>query len=212
MTNDSTVLSVDASRDEPSGPEPEVGVVRTAVNRVGAASFAGTLSTLTVFAPMAFVGGILGEFIRPIPVTVMITLALSFLLSVTVIPALGRVFILRGKPAGGPVVRGQRSLARALGRLAASTSGNGARGIATGAGLLLFAAIIIVLAFGAAGRIGFNIFPPTKDSNQLQITAVRLHGRADQIEDLGDPLVERGGARRRLRIVRAAAHAISCAP
>lgn len=170
LVDDAIVISesVDASRDEPSGPEPEVGVVRTAVNRVGAASFAGTLSTLTVFAPMAFVGGILGEFIRPIPVTVMITLALSFLLSVTVIPALGRVFILRGKPAGGPVVRGQRNLARALGRLAASTSGNGTRGIATGAGLLLFAAIIIVLAFGAAGRIGFNIFPPTKDSNALQ--------------------------------------------
>lgn len=170
LVDDAIVISesVDASRDAPSGPEPAVGVVRTAVNRVGAASFAGTLSTLTVFAPMAFVSGILGEFIRPIPITVIITLAVSFVLSITLIPALGRVFILRGPSGNGPLVRGQKSVARALGRLAAAPAQGGLRGIATGAGLLAFAFVMVMLAFGAAGRIGFNIFPPTKDSTALQ--------------------------------------------
>ncbi len=170
LVDDAIVISesIDSSRDHPSGPEPEVGVIRTAVDRVGAASFAGTLSTLTVFAPMAFVSGILGEFIRPIPITVILTLAVSFVLSVTLIPTLGRIFILRGQAGNSPVVRLQRQLAHGLGRLAAAPARGGAKGIGIGAGLIVFGTVVIVLGMGAAGRVGFNIFPPTKDSTALQ--------------------------------------------
>lgn len=173
LVDDAIVVSesVDANRDAPTGDEsPDLGVIRTALDRVGAASFAGTLSTLTVFAPMVFISGILGEFIRPIPVTVMLTLALSFVLSVTLIPTLGRVFILRGPSSSNPVVRLERRVGRALGRLAAYPAGNGWRGWAVGFGLVGFAMVLIVNSFGAASRIGFNIFPPTKDSNALQIS------------------------------------------
>ncbi|MEQ8842546.1 MAG: efflux RND transporter permease subunit [Acidimicrobiales bacterium] len=173
LVDDAIVVSesVDANRDIATNEDPrEVGVIRAAVDRVGAASFAGTLSTLTVFAPMVFISGILGEFIRPIPVTVMLTLALSFLLSVTVIPTLGRVFILRGSRATGPVVRLQKRVARDLGRLAAYPAGHGWRGRVVWVGLVALAVAMIANSFGAAGRIGFNIFPPTKDSNALQIS------------------------------------------
>ncbi|MEM7141983.1 MAG: efflux RND transporter permease subunit [Actinomycetota bacterium] len=176
LVDDAIVISesIDASRDdgEDAGGDDaaELGVIRTAVDRVGAASFAGTLSTLTVFAPMVFVGGILGEFIRPIPITVIVTLAISFALSVTLIPLLGRVFLLRGPQSTSPVVRGQRRIARALGRLASMPSGNGARGLLIGAGLAAVALVFVVLSFGTAARVGFNIFPPTKDSNAMQVS------------------------------------------
>ena len=169
LVDDAIVISesVDASRDS---ADDDLGIIRTAVDRVGAASFAGTLSTLTVFAPMVFVSGILGEFIRPIPITVMLTLAISFLLSVTLIPVLGRVFILRGAESTSPVVRGQRQVARALGRLAGYPSGNGGRGWLVGGGLIAVAIAFVLLSFGAAARVGFNIFPPTKDSDAMQIS------------------------------------------
>ena len=169
LVDDAIVISesVDASRDAAGD---DLGVIRTAVDRVGAASFAGTLSTLTVFAPMAFVGGVLGEFIRPIPITVMLTLAISFVLSITLIPVLGRVFILRGAESASPVVRGQKQLAHRLGRLAGYPSQNGARGWLVGGGLIGLALVFVVLSFGAAARVGFNIFPPTKDSNAMQIS------------------------------------------
>ena len=174
LVDDAIVISesIDSSRDGDDGADEgaSLGIVRRALDRVGAASFAGTLSTLTVFAPMAFVTGSLGEFIRPIPITVIVTLALSFLQSVTVIPALGRVFILGGN-AQGPLVGAQRAVSRSLGKLARYQSGNGAKGWATGVGVFVMAIVFIGLGIGAAGRVGFNIFPPTKDSNQLQITA-----------------------------------------
>ena len=171
LVDDAIVISesIDASRDGGDPGEP-LGVVRRALDRVGAASFAGTLSTLTVFAPMAFVTGVLGEFIRPVPITVIVTLALSFLLSITVIPALGRVFILGGD-ARGPLVAAQQTISRGLGRLARYPSGSGWKGTVAGAGLIGMAVALIVLGLGAAGRVGFNIFPPAKDSNQLQVTA-----------------------------------------
>ena len=177
LVDDAIVISesIDASRDGEGEDGADdnnasLGIVRRALDRVGGASFAGTLSTLTVFAPMAFVTGILGEFIRPVPVTVIITLALSFVLSVTVIPAIGRVFILGGDTQG-PLVGAQRAVSRSLGRLARYHSGNGAKGWLTGVGVMGLAIVLIVAGLGAAGRVGFNIFPPAKDSNQLQITA-----------------------------------------
>ncbi|MEM8707275.1 MAG: efflux RND transporter permease subunit [Actinomycetota bacterium] len=174
LVDDAIVISesIDASRedDDPSDEQASLGIVRRAIDRVGAASFAGTLSTLTVFAPMAFVGGILGEFIRPIPITVIMTLALSFILSITVIPALGRVFILGGN-AQGPLVGVQRAVSGGLGRLARFQSGNGVKGWLAGGAVVFGAFFLIFLGLQAAGRVGFNIFPPTKDSNQIQITA-----------------------------------------
>jgi len=171
LVDDAIVISesIDASRDEPTG-DGDLGIIRTAVDRVGAASFAGTLSTLTVFAPIVFVGGVLGEFIRPIPITVMLTLAISFVLSVTLIPVLARVFLLRGAESRSPVVRGQKQVAHFLGRMAGYPGENGAKGWLAGAGLIVVALAFIVLSFGAAARVGFNIFPPTKDSNALQIS------------------------------------------
>ncbi len=170
LVDDAIVISesIDANRGEAEHSGP-LGVVRRAVDRVGAASFAGTLSTLTVFAPMAFITGILGGFIRPIPITVIVTLALSFVLSVTVIPALGRVFILGGD-SHGPLVWAERKVSRGLGHLARYPVGNGARGWATGLGLIGMAVLLFFLGMGSAGRVGFNIFPPAKDSNAIQIT------------------------------------------
>lgn len=172
LVDDAIVISesIDANRDDGDiDNAASLGIVRRALDRVGAASFAGTLSTLTVFAPMAFVTGILGEFIRPVPITVMVTLALSFVLSITLIPALGRLVILGGR-SEGPLVGAQRLMSRSLARLARYPSGNGWKGRAAGAGVFLGAILLILLGVGAAGRVGFNIFPPAKDSNQLQVS------------------------------------------
>ena len=156
LVDDAIVISesIDANRGtDPAEGGASLSIVQRAIDRVGAASFAGTLSTLTVFAPMAFVTGILGEFIRPIPITVMVTLALSFVLSITVIPALGRIFILGGT-AQGPLVGLQRAVSSALGRLARYQSGNGPKGWLTGAGVTIAAVGLIIMGAGAAGRIG----------------------------------------------------------
>lgn len=170
LVDDAIVISesIDANRDE---AEDEIGVVRTAINRVGTASFAGTLTTVLVFAPMLFVGGVLGEFIRAIPATVILTLLLSFLFSVIFIPAIAKPFLLKGNGGQNPFIKATRQLAVWAGKLAEYPSSHGLKGVAVGGGLIAFAISVVVSGFMIAGSLGFNIFPPGKDANVISVTA-----------------------------------------
>lgn len=175
LVDDAIVISesIDANRDDPDPAEdiPSVGVIKRAIDRVGAASFAGTLTTVVVFSPMLFIGGILGEFIRPIPATVMITLLLSFLFSIVFIPVIGRLFLLKGKKPNNPIIRAEKSIANAAGRLAAMPSGNGVKGWFVGIAMALVAFLAIGTGIGLAGGLGFSIFPQGKDSVGLSMGA-----------------------------------------
>lgn len=170
LVDDAIVISesIDANRDE---SDDDLGVVRTAINRVGAASFAGTLTTVLVFAPMLFVGGVLGEFIRAIPATVILTLLLSFLFSVIFIPAVAKPFLLKGNGGTNPFIMGTKKLAIWAGKLAEYPSSHGLKGVGVGAGLIAFAGFVVVSGFMIAGSLGFNIFPPGKDANVVSVTA-----------------------------------------
>lgn len=177
LVDDAIVISesLDANRDNPD-PSPvvgdpadgdvdtSIGVIKRAIDRVGSASFAGTLTTVVVFSPMLFVGGILGEFIRPIPTTVIITLLLSFFFSIVFIPTIARAFLLRGSGTPNPVVRAEQALARKVGDLAKYPSGNGAKGVVVGVGLALLAVVMIGAGIVTAGGLGFSIFPAGKDA------------------------------------------------
>lgn len=205
LVDDAIVISesIDSSRDEPSPSEDgrRLGIVRTALERVGSASLAGTLTTVVVFSPMLFVGGILGEFIRSIPATVIITLILSFIFSIVFIPAVARVFLLKGAPSNNPIVRAEKRLAKAAGRLAAYPWRNGWKGRFTGMGLVAVALAAIVTGGTIAGSLPFSIFPTGKDATGLAVAAEfpvgtsieQAQAISDQIDDvvlgvLGDEL------------------------
>ncbi len=66
-----------------------------AINEVGAPVFSATLTTVVVFVPMIFIGGLIGKFIAYIPYTVIAAITSSFLIAVTVTPLLG-TWIIRG--------------------------------------------------------------------------------------------------------------------
>ncbi len=68
-----------------------VNAVREAVNDIGVPDVAGTITTVLVFIPMAAISGILGEFIRPIPITVIITLIISVLVGLTIVPFVANI-------------------------------------------------------------------------------------------------------------------------
>ena len=192
LVDDAIVISesIDANKEE---SDEAIGVIRTAIDRVGAASFAGTLTTVVVFSPMLFVGGILGEFIRPIPTTVIITLLLSLLFSIVFIPAVARKFLVNHRPVRNPVARIERRLAHRAGRLAAYPSGNGPKGWAVGGGLAAFAIVMVMVGVAIAGTLGFSIFPVGKDAVVLAVNAEFPSGttidEAQQIADEIDAVV-----------------------
>jgi multidrug efflux pump subunit AcrB len=191
LVDDAIVISesIDSSRDDPSPQEDgrRLGVVRTALERVGSASLAGTLTTVVVFSPMLFVGGILGEFIRSIPATVIITLILSFIFSIVFIPAVARVFLLKGGPSNNPIVRGEKVVAGAAGRLAAYPWRNGWKGRFAGMGLASVALVAIAAGGMIAGSLPFSIFPAGKDASGLAISAEFPLGTSiEEAQDISD--------------------------
>lgn len=195
LVDDAIVISesIDSSRDEPDPAEDNrrLGIIRTALDRVGSASLAGTLTTVVVFSPMLFIGGVLGEFIRSIPATVIITLILSFIFSIVFIPAVARVFLLRGGPSNNPVVRAEKRLAKAVGRLAAYPWRNGWKGRLTGLGLVAVAVVSISGGLSIAGSLGFSIFPVGKDATGLFIAAEFPPGTTiDDAQSISDEVDE----------------------
>ena len=168
LVDDAVVIaeSIDANRSESENP---LEVVRIAISRVGRASLSGTLTTVLVFTPLLFVTGLIGKFIRVMPITVIITLLVSFMLSIVLISALAGAFLLRGKPSSSPIMRLEDATARGLQRLASVLEGQPGKGFALSMGAIGLSLVPVVVGFMLFGSLGFNVFPPGKDSNILQM-------------------------------------------
>lgn len=197
--------SIDAFRDDEDDDgepdEQDLAVIRRAISRVGAASASGTVTTVLVFAPMLLIGGILGGFIRILPITIILALITSLLLSFVLIPVAARFLTLRAPKAGGPLVRAEERLAELVAALPGLT---GRKGAAVGAVGILLSFVMTGIGLAVfAPNVGFNIFPPANDSTaiSLEITydpgttideakqiALEVNQEAEAI--LGDELVQ----------------------
>ncbi|MGN9845815.1 efflux RND transporter permease subunit [Nonomuraea sp. H19] len=67
--------------------------ILTAVREVSGAVTASTLTTVAVFAPIAVVGGMVGELFGPFAITVAVALMASLVVSLTVVPVLAYWFL-----------------------------------------------------------------------------------------------------------------------
>jgi multidrug efflux pump subunit AcrB len=169
---DDTIIVVEALDAQRKRKNDARDIVKTAVGKVGRAMIAATSTAALSFAPLLFVGGILGGFIRVMPITIISALVISLLVALVFIPFYAR-FIMLGKKHIG---------AKAEHELAADFEARIARWLATpmlwaqhsrrklfGVGL---AAIFLSFMFIGAGgylfqKVTFNIFPPSKDTNQI---------------------------------------------
>ena len=156
--------SIDAFRRE---GDDDLTIIERAIERVGSASVSGTVTTVLVFAPMLLIGGILGGFIRILPITVIIALTLSLLLSLVFIPVAARYLVLRAPRAGGPLARGEAWLARKVAALPATRGGKGV--IVAVSGFALSLVLFFVGVGVLAPNVGFNIFPQSKDSINIAL-------------------------------------------
>ena len=73
------------------------GDILASVKEVAGAVTASTLTTVTVFAPVAIVSGVVGELFRPFAITVAVALGASLLVSMTIVPVLAYWFLRGGK-------------------------------------------------------------------------------------------------------------------
>ncbi|AMB58831.1 efflux RND transporter permease subunit [Microterricola viridarii] len=92
VVDDSIVVIENITRRRGSGGLTVEGV-RASVAQVAGAVTASTLTTVAVFLPVAFVGGVSGELFRPFAVTVSVALLASLVVSLTIVPVLAYWFM-----------------------------------------------------------------------------------------------------------------------
>ena len=166
FVDDAIVITeaIDAFREQSSDP---IEIIGQAIKRVGAASISGTITTVLVFAPMLAISGVLGQFIRILPISVIIALVTSLVLSLIFIPFASRFIVLSTAPSSGPLARIEEKVAA---KVAGLPGTRGRKGVMIGIGG--FALSLVMTAVGLfvfAPRVGFNIFPPQKDSTEISV-------------------------------------------
>lgn len=151
-------------------------VVAMAIKRVARASFAGTITTMLAFAPMLFISGILGDFIRVLPLTIIIALAVSLITSLTLVPYLARIIVSKKKHSDHIITRIEKRTSNALAAKVLATGTSKKMRIIFGGGSLLIAGLLTFASFPLFLKLKFDIFPSTKDSNTLNVKIVYPDG------------------------------------
>jgi multidrug efflux pump subunit AcrB len=170
FVDDATII-VEALDTNSNKTDSPLKIVRHSIKRVGAASLAGSLTTILVFTPMLFVGGILGDFIRILPVTVIIALTLSIFLSIVLIPLLSIPFLKNIRSSripnlSKPIDRFSRFLSKGPKRLANKKYSK----IITSF-VIIFSFSVITAGLYLGSKVEVNVFPSSEDSDSLILRA-----------------------------------------
>lgn len=197
---DDTIIMTEALDAQRKRRKNAKDAVRVATGKVSKAMIAATSTAALSFAPLLFVGGILGGFIRAIPVTIITSLAVSLIVALLFIPLFAR-FLLLGKNQMGK--DNVKEVAAGLeARIASFISRPMLWAKHSQKKLLSVGIVAVVIGFGFIGaggwlaqKVTFNIFPPTKDSNQIMTTLTfppnTTIEEAQEIADKADSIISK---------------------
>jgi len=172
---DDTIIMVEAIDAARHHHKDRRRAIQEATRKVSRAMVAATATAALSFVPLLFVGGILGEFIRAIPVTIIASLVISLIVALLFIPFFARFLLL------GPKQMGKKGVTEVAAGFEAKIANfiTGPMLWARHSRTKLFTvgsvAVFIGLSFIVAGiligrNVDFNIFPPTKDTNGLVVS------------------------------------------
>lgn len=196
---DDTIIMVealDAQRRKRKNPKE---IVSVASGKVGQAMIAATSTAALSFAPLLFVGGIIGSFIKAIPVTIITALVVSLLVALIFIPLFARFLLLGKKQVGNsdlhdePAAGIEAAIARFLSTPMLWAKHSKKKLFSVG-----LVALIIGFGFIGAGgalfsKVKFSIFPVDKDSNQLSVVLNYAPGtsitEAEKTADKADDII-----------------------
>ncbi len=166
------VEAIDAARRKEKSPRE---AVRTAVRKISRAMVAATTTAALSFAPLLFVGGILGSFIHAIPITIISALFISLVVALIFIPLFARGLLLGKKQMGTSgghdlAANIEANIANLICKPMLWARGSTKKLLSVGAVAVMIGVLFIVSAGVIFQKVTFNIFPPTKDSNGLIVT------------------------------------------
>ncbi len=205
---DDTIIMVEAVDSARRRTQDRREAVAEAIRKISRAMVAATLTAALSFTPLVFVGGVLGSFIRAIPVTIISALLISLVVALIFIPLFARYVLLGKKQMGAANVhepaRGiEARMATAIGRPMLWARHSRRKEFSVGITAILISFMFIGIGGLVFQKVAFNIFPPSKDTNQLAVAltfppntsvaqAESIAARADDITSqvLGNDLVE----------------------
>jgi multidrug efflux pump subunit AcrB len=153
------VESVQRKIDEGASPA-RAAVASVSQLAVPLASATGT--TLAAFVPLLLAGGISADFIRPLPVVVMLTLSASFFFALLVTPTLAGAALRKRAVQGWSAID---VLARRIASIAVQRPGRN----------LMLAACLVAASLATARLVEQNFFPST-DRSQILVEVVLPEG------------------------------------
>lgn len=165
--------------------------VKKSISKIALASAAGTFTTVLGFAPLLFITGVLGEFIWILPVTIIIVLIVSLLMSLLFIPFLSQWFLSSdpNKESKGPFgfIRKFEAWLSAFLAGFIKRANTRKRKVLT-AFVGVFISFAFILASGPVSQnLKFDIFPAAKDTNAISVSYNFAPGiTIDQAEDIVD--------------------------
>jgi multidrug efflux pump subunit AcrB len=194
---DDTIIMVEAIDSERKKQKSGRKAVSIATRKISRAMVAATSTAALSFAPLIFVGGILGGFIRAIPITIIMALVISLFVALIFIPLFARFLLLGKKQMGENVREVSAGIEEKIARIISTPMlwAKGSRKKLVGVGM---GAVFIGLGFIMAGgflfqKVTFNIFPPDKDSTQISVTLTfppnTTIEQAQNITDRADTIV-----------------------
>ncbi|MFP4273452.1 MAG: efflux RND transporter permease subunit [Paracoccaceae bacterium] len=174
MLVDGAIVTTEyADRRLQEGATPRVAYAEAA-KRMAWPIVASTLTTLSVFFPLLFWSGTVGEFMKYLPITVILTLAASLAMALIFIPVLGGL-IGRAQPQTGAARRALHAAEHGDPRQAGGATGAYARllewAVLRPLATLGFALALLLGAFALYGEYGRGLsFFPEVEPDFMQVT------------------------------------------
>ncbi|MDK9687595.1 efflux RND transporter permease subunit [Halomonas sp. LC1] len=138
-----------------------------AASRMSWPVIASTATTLAVFIPLLFWPGVVGQFMKYLPATVILCLLASLAMALVFLPTLGRLFTRTSQASGTGPIDESTALGRGYRRILS-------RLLQHPAWILLFAVLLIALLYTGYARFnhGVDFFPNVEpDSAQVLVRA-----------------------------------------
>ena len=211
LVDDAIVVVENIHRHMAQGGKTLREAIPPAVDEVGGPTILATFTVIAALMPMAFVSGLMGPYMRPIPINASVGMLLSLLIALVVTPWLSLKLLKRHGPAGDAAHAGD---GQAVGRADGHADGHAAGSMAarlqrlfqrllgpflepqrgTRRRRLLFATMA-ALVLAAAGLAGVKLVVlkmlPFDNKSELQIVVDLPEGRS--LEDTSALLAELSG-------------------
>jgi len=192
---DNAIVIVDEVRGRYWSGLPATTAISQGIRHLAMPLFGSTLTTTLAFAPIALMPGPAGEFVRGIAVSVMLAINASFLLAMTVVPAL--TVLLQPRATDRPTLLRYGLTSRWLSGLYARSLDMAFRHPIAGVSLGM---ILPLLGFAAASTLPEQFFPPAqRDQLQIEIdmhASTTLAGTESVVREVSDVVRQHASVRR----------------